>query len=250
MKQTFTIILLVTSIFMFNGCKSMQQKKMNTSSTDYWVKYSGSRLNIINDADFSAKIELDSLMNIPNLYAMGPIKGLKGEITVYDGQISLATLENDQPEFSSSSDHTKAIFMVYGSAAKWVKVPVEETLSGLEAVEAFVRKQLIQNGLDIEKPFPFRLEGSVDSLDYHIIYKKDNVPHNQAEHQNAKQKYKIFNEDVKIVGFWADTSGEKVYTHPGYRTHIHFLLKDNTQSGHVDDISLEKGAILYLPLVE
>ncbi len=257
MKQIFTIILLVISIFMFNNCKSVQPKEKqeqilketNNSSTNYWVKHSGSRLNIINDADFSESIGLDSLMNIPNLYAMGPIKGLKGEITVYDGQTSLATLENNQPKFSSFPDNTSAIFMVYGSVAKWVEIPIEETLSGLDEVEVFVKKQLIYNGLDVEKPFPFRIEGKVDSLHYHIIYKKNNVPHNQVEHQKAKQRYKVFTEDVKIVGFWADASGEGIYTHPGHRTHIHFLLKDNTQSGHVDGISLKKGAILYLPLV-
>ena len=55
---------------------------------------------------------------------------------------------------------------------------------------------------------------------------------------------------MKIVGFWADAEGENVYTHPGHRTHIHFIQKELNISGHIDDVIIQKGAILFLPLAE
>jgi len=239
MKKIISTLILVTVIIILNSCNFNQPKKkeqttkspeVKTSEKDYWVKNTGSRLKIINDGDFSATISLDTLKEIPNLFAIGPIEGLKGEVTVYNGEISIATLENDEPKFTSKPLETKTIFMVYGSSLDWKKIIIEKSLSGLVEIENLVN--------------------NVSSLDYHIIYKKDNAPHNKIEHQKAKQKFGIENTDVKIVGFWADSLGENVYTHPGHRTHIHFIQKDQNLSGHIDDIKIEKGAALFLPLVE
>ena len=247
MKKIISTLILVTVIVILISCNSNQPKKkeittsspeVTTSKKDYWVKNTGSRLKIINEGDFSATIGLDTLIKEPNLFAIGPIEGLKGEITVYNGEISVATLENDKPKFTSKPLETKAIFMVYGSSLHWKKITIEKSLSGIVEVENLVKEQLIANGLSEESPFPFRIEGNVGSLDYHIIYKKDNAPHNKIEHQKAKQKFGIENTDVKIVGFWADSSGENVYTHPGHRTHIHFIQKDQNLSGHIDDIKI------------
>ncbi len=258
MKNKLKFILLVAGILVFWSCNSKKSKKKELTkeindeikSENYWVKNVGSRLKIINDGDFSASISVDSIVNIPNLYAIGPIEGLKGEITINNSEISIATIENDTPTFSSGISNINAIFMVYGSCSNWKKITIEKPLSGLDEIEAYIKEKIPANGLNMEKPFPFRIEGNVNSLDYHIIYKKDNLPHNKEEHQKAKQKFKLENEPVKIVGFWADTKGEGVYTHPGHRTHIHFLQEKTNQSGHIDDIELESDAILYLPLVK
>ena len=259
MKKLITTMLLITVIIILNACNSNQSKKkeqttispeVKTIEKNYWVKNIGSRLKIINDGDFSATVSLDTLIEIPNLFAIGPIEGLKGEVTIYNGEISVATLENNKPKFTSKASGTNSIFMVYGNSLHWKKIIIEKSLSGIDEIENFVKKQLIANGLTIESSFPFRIEGNVSSLDYHIIYKKDNAPHNKIEHQKAKQKFGIENMDVKIVGFWADSLGENVYTHPGYRTHIHFIQKEQNLSGHIDNVKINKGAILYLPLVE
>jgi acetolactate decarboxylase len=65
---------------------------------------------MLQKGDLSACIYLDALSEIPHLYAIGPIEGLKGEITVYDGQSSIATIERALPTMSSSWEHG-AIFL-------------------------------------------------------------------------------------------------------------------------------------------
>ena len=237
MKNSLKIILFTILMISVYGCNSKNAKKQvhakktvkEYKSDDYWVKNIGSRFNIIKDGNFSATVSLDSLLQNPNLFAIGPIEGLKGEITVNDGKVYVATMDNDNPKFSNTTMNTKAIFMVYGSCSEWIKIPT--------------------NGSDMEKPFPFKIEGKVNTLNYHIIYKKDKVPHNVEEHQKAKQKFEIANENIEVIGFWADAKGEGVYTHPGHRTHLHFTESNNNKSGHIDDIKLMQEAILYLPLV-
>ena len=127
------------------------------------------------------------------------------------------------------------------------KNTIEKSISGLSNLEVFVQNMAEKNNVDTQKPFPFRIEGVVESLNYHIIYKLDNAPHNITEHQRAKQKFSVYNSSVQIIGFWADSESQGVYTHPDMRIHLHFMLEDNTESGHIDNIHLRKGAILYLP---
>jgi acetolactate decarboxylase len=215
--------------------------------SNFWVRHAGNRDNIIQNGDLSARINLDTLSEISNLYAIGPVEGLKGEITVYNGESSIATIEREQPKIYSSFNHN-AIFLVYASASQWKKNAIKKSIIGLSNLEAFVKNMAEKNNVDTQKPFPFRIEGIVDSLNYHIIYKLDNAPHNKTEHQRSKQKFSVYNSNAQIIGFWTDLESQGVYTHPDKRTHLHFMLEDNTESGHIDNIQLREGAILYLPL--
>jgi len=245
---------MLATLIVLQNC-SPDESKMNTStdktanqnvSKEHWVKNTGSRLNIIKKGDLSSKIELDSVLHHQDLFAVGPVEDLKGEITIYNGNASIATIEKNKAVFSSNTENINAIFLAYGSTSKWNHFTIDEKLTGLNEIESYVRQSLIENGLNEEKPFPFRIEGHASAVNYHIIYKDNDTPHNKTEHQKAKRKFKLKDQSVKIVGFWADASGEGVYTHPGKRTHLH-VVNENNSSGHLDDIKLEEGATLYLP---
>ena len=75
---------------------------------------------MIQKGDLSSRINLDTLSEISNLYAIGPIEGLKGEITIYNGKPSIATIEREQPKIYSSLNYN-AVFLVYASAFQWKK---------------------------------------------------------------------------------------------------------------------------------
>lgn len=95
--------------------------------SNFWVRHAGNRNNIIQNGDLSARINLDTLSEISNLYAIGPIEGLKGEITVYSGKSSIATIEREQPKIYSSLNYN-AIFLVYASASQWKKLQLRNQL--------------------------------------------------------------------------------------------------------------------------
>jgi len=220
------------------------------SESPPWVRYVGNRRAIMKQGDLSARIALNSLAGVDHLYALGPVEGLRGEVTIYDGMPSITTLSDDAAEVSTAMD-AQAIFLVYGAASEWTEVPVSESITGLEELEAFVRLEAETVGLDLETPFPFRIEGAVDTAAYHVIWRTDDrAMHNHAAHQKAKRMFELSDEPVRMVGFWLHAGGEGVYTHPGMRTHVHIMNADNTTSGHLDDLTLPAGATLYLPLPE
>ncbi|MGJ3233565.1 acetolactate decarboxylase [Marivirga sp.] len=235
--QKIFIILIVAHLL---SCSPSEEKE------SYWLKYARGRDIMLQEQDFSARADLDSLKNIKGLMALGPIEDLKGEITIFDGTVYTGTIENDQAVYRKDSV-VKAVFLAYGSADVYSAVQVEESLKGLKKIEDFIRKKAIENGLDHEKSFPFYMEAQVEDLDYHIMFKEGEGMHGHQAHQKAKRKFKLNNANVKIVGVWANSQEDGIYTHNGSRIHLHFINEETLASGHIDDVQLLVGSKLFLP---
>ncbi|MEL6304410.1 MAG: acetolactate decarboxylase [Bacteroidota bacterium] len=80
------------------------------------------------------------------------------------------------------------------------------------------------------------------------MVKLDTLPHNKKEHQKAKVKFELRDTKVNIIGFWVDNARMGKLTHPGKRTHLHFIAKNNETSGHIDEIRIPADAKIYFPL--
>ncbi len=246
-KHTFLLVIYVLVSACYSTRKKCIAQNTEQNSFIFATRTAGSRLSIIHEGDLSSTIQLDSLLRYKNLYALGPLVGLKGEVTIYNGKASFATVVDDQPQIDTNLIGKEAIFLAYANIPAWTEKTIENRLSSQAQIEAMVKKEANAKGRSTAQPFVFRLEGKVDSLHYHIIYKTSSTQHNKAEHQKAKRRFTLSNTYVKIVGFWADAAGEGVYTHPGKRIHLHFITADHQFSGHIDTISLSARAKLFLP---
>jgi acetolactate decarboxylase len=235
-------LALVILVILISSCSNIVEDKKS-----YWVDSFGNRKTIIKKGKLEGKFNLTNLEGIDDVFGIGPVDNLKGEVTIYSGLPYISDLdENNNPRVVENWD-VKAIFLAYGQSKNWNEIKVEQSLKGLMDIENYVRTKALKNSLDLEKSFPFRIEGIVEKMKYHIIYKKDDRPHNKKEHIKAKQRFNLKNEDVKIVGFWATRNKVGAYTHPGKRTHLHFISKSQKDSGHIDGIVIRKGATLFLP---
>jgi len=233
------LFIILISIHLFS-CSTSEKEQY------YWLKYAGGRGEMMQNQDFSAKADLDSMKNMKGLMALGPIEDLKGEITILDGEIYTSVVENDSAVFRKDSI-VKAVFLAYGIAEQYKSVEVEEPIQSLKNVEIFVKAQALANGLDLEKSFPFSMEVEVSELDYHIMSKKEKGMHGHQQHQKAKRNFTMEGAKAKIVGVWANSQEEGIYTHNGSRIHLHFVNEQSLASGHVDDIKILKGSTLYIP---
>jgi len=217
------------------------------ANQNYWVKHSGDRMNILKNGDFNGTINLQSLKNIDNLFAIGPLEGLKGEITINDSEPFISTLTQNKEQKDISNFAHKAIFLVYGSVKEWQEIVIDKNLNSLNEIESFVKESAINNNLPLNIAFPFKIKGVAEKVTYHVIYKGNNAPHNKKEHQRSKVKFSKTNEDNTIIGFWSDEKGEGVYTHPSKRTHMHYISGSSKDSGHIDFIKMNSGAVLLIP---
>jgi len=216
------------------------------SSVAYWLCAVGSRGEMLASGDLTARIALADLPEDDNLVAVGPVEGLKGEVTIDRGVAYISTVESGREVVRRTTD-VGAIFLAYGSARAWRAVRTTSVLDGFDAIEAFVAAEAAAAGLDPDTPFPFRLEGVASRLGYHVIFRTEDGVHNHAAHRRAKIPFRADGERVAVAAVWADPGSVGRYTHPGRRSHMHAVVDGGRGAGHVDDIRIAAGATLFLP---
>lgn len=203
------------------------------------VTYYGSLRGLMQH-DLSSKISLDSLENTKNLYALGAISGLKGEILVIDSRPSLASVQKGNLSLLNSWN-VEACLLVKTTVDTWKTHQLPDTVITYAALEEYLQR--FYHGT----PLPFLLKGKVTSLKWHIIdWDVGDTDHTHEKHKKSGLHGEVENEEVTILGFYSDKHyGE--FTHHSTKLHLHFINKDVTTSGHVDDLVLTSSVILQTP---
>ncbi|MEM7551014.1 MAG: acetolactate decarboxylase [Bacteroidota bacterium] len=239
-------------LFLFLSCgqrKESNQKSVSSKSDEnvFLFRSEGSRLQILDDGDLSGTILLDSLKPYSDLYAIGPLKGLKGEVTIYNGEAHIASLVDEEPFLDHDVSNKSAIFLAYSNVNKWITREANSGIISQDDIESFLTKEAEKAGISSKASFPFRIEGEADSLVYHVIFKEGDEPHNRKEHHKSKKRFVLKSERLKIIGFYVESTKEGIFTHKGKRIHLHFVNEEKSTSGHIDQLFLAEGAKIYLP---
>ncbi|MBT8359208.1 MAG: acetolactate decarboxylase [Deltaproteobacteria bacterium] len=143
----------------------------------------------------------------------------------------------------------QAVLLATSQIENWQTIKVNNTFSKKNLFE-FIFKKAKQHGLDVNKPFPFLLEGIFDNLMLHLI----NGQNHQFQGHGGKVtlfkqiKEERNNQAATVVGFYS-AANQGVYTHPGESWHLHAVIRDENIGAHVDDISTQKNVILKLPQI-
>lgn len=239
MKKSIYTIVVVFLTILTTSCKSKvnEDKKIE-------VKYAGALKNIMS-GNIQATISLDSLSNKKNLYALGAMENLKGEIQIFNGKPSNSFVKDRSLKINDSYN-LKASLLVYAVIEEWDSFQIEnsKTKSDLEEQIIEIAKS---SGMNIAKPFPFLLDGSVTSLDWHVINWIDgDKVHTHKKHKEAGSNGRLTNRAVEILGFYS-SKHKGIFTHHTSNMHMHFKTADNSVAGHIDDLSLNKRITLKLP---
>ena len=239
MKKLIYITVLAFFIIAFSSCRDKESKTLSTE-----VKHSGA-LRTIMSGNIQSVISLDTLSKMKNLYALGAVDNLKGEIQIFDSQPSNSFLVDSSLQIKDSYN-IKASLLVYAEIKAWDSFQIEnsKTKSDLE-------KQIFEiatdNGTDTEKPFPFLLEGTIASIDWHVINWKDgDTIHNHKKHKESGLNGTLKDSKVQIIGFYS-TKHKAVFTHHTTNMHMHFKTDGNDIAGHIDDLLLNQTVTLKLP---
>jgi len=218
--RIFTIITLV----LLTAC--------NVNKEDnHKVMHAGAMKDIMHKHDYSAKADLDTIDH-KNLYALGAIEGVKGEVFVWDGNPYMSVEKNGNMVIDN--DKHKASLLVYAQVPKWKRTAITNATS-----IADLEHQL--TALGQEKPFPFIIKGIADSLHWHIVNvdpKHPDIPHKKTGLQGI-----ITGEKVDILGFYSEHA-QGIYTHHDSKVHIHFKTQSGELAGHVDGLHLSNVEVL------
>ena len=213
------------------------------------VEYAGALKNIMHKGDISPQIYLKDLAKKKNLYALGAVGNLKGEIIILDGFPYVTSVEDNEVLMDNSFDKS-ATLLVYSQVGQWKEVVIPPTVGTYKEFEIFVESAARKHDVDTSTPFPFLVKGIVEELDWHVIdWKKDDTVHTHEKHKKAGAYGTMKNENVVILGFYSKKH-TGIFTHHSTDMHLHFKTADNKRAGHVDDLTMgkgRKGRKLFLP---
>lgn len=196
--------------------------------------------------ELSAQIDLSELKNTEHLYALGAVENLKGEILILDGKPFISSVQNQELTISNSFD-CKATLLVYASVNKWKSYVIPNSVITYNDLENHIDKIATNNGIDTDEPFPFLLNGTAKSFSWHVINWKDgDSEHSHEKHIKSGIHNTELNQNVEILGFYSN-SHHAIFTHHTTNMHLHVKTTNDSISGHVDDLTLDKGMTLKLP---
>ena len=227
-----------------------------STAASTWLCVIGDRGAMLDRGDLSAAVRLADLPDDANLIAVGPVEGLRGEVTVYGGQAFVSTMRGGRQILLArdEAEAVGAVFLAFGNTADWHAVRTDRALDGLAAVEAFVLGAAAATGLPTGPgaAFPFRIEGTPDRLRYHVIFRSDESEgHDRAMHSRSKVPFEADDRPSRIAGVLVAERDVGRVTHSGQRTHLHAIVGDHGAppqgAGHVDDLRLPEGTVLLLP---
>jgi acetolactate decarboxylase len=223
------------------------------------IEYIGAQRDIFITGKAASVISLESLANRPGLFAVGPIEGLDGEITIFDSKPYITQVRGSDFVMDNSFKHG-AFFLVWTEQTRWQDILIPEKVKGYVDLQQFVKVQAQAAGIDVTKPFPFLLAGTPVEIKWHInVDRTEGKPITKELFMKSKQPFVTKNEPVDIIGFYAEhhagvflpSSNPAFMEGTGIQNsiHIHLVSKTSKAAGHIDNITLGEEMVLRLPKI-
>jgi acetolactate decarboxylase len=237
MKYVIILLIAISTL----SCR-VDNKKANK----FKVEYKGALKNMMHKGDISTKADLKAFENTEHFYALGATENLKGEIQIFNSK-PFNTMVVDSNLVFDSSFNKKATLLVYASINKWKSINIPNNVVTYEQLESYIEETAKENKIKTDEPFPFLIEGTSKSFDWHVINWKDgDTEHSHEKHISSGLHGTLTNREVEMLGFYSN-SHHAIFTHHTTNMHIHIKTVDNKIAGHVDGLILGKRMILKLP---
>lgn len=232
-----TALLGLTLLFLTNFATHAQQ-----TTSDVIIV--GEMKNVMWKGQLYGNIDLDTIANKTNLYGLGPVEYLAGEILIMDGKSYVSTITADSTMVIEETFDVKAPFFAYSNIAKWTEQALPDSIQTMQQLETYL-DNVTKNS---PRPFMFHLAGTVEEATIHIVnLPKGSTVSSPDEAHEGQINVDLKNEQADIVGFFS-TEHKAIFTHHDTFLHMHLMTTDKQKMGHLDDVMLKKGTMkLYLP---
>lgn len=190
------------------------------------------------------KMNLDTISQKENLYGLGPVEFLSGEVLIIDGKSYKSTVGPNGEMQIEETFNIKAPFFGYVNIPHFTEVEIPDSVSNIPQLEQFI-DVITKNA---PRPFMFKLSGVVEQANIHIVnLPKGATVSSPAQAHEGLVNYSIFKEEADIVGFFS-TQHQTIFTHHDTFLHMHLITRDRKMMGHIDDITFIPGGMkLHLP---
>ena len=202
----------------------------------------------LKDGRLGAAVSLSSLPRGPGLVGIGSLSGLRGEVAIVDGAIWVSYPEADgiRAERLEQRDELAA-FLATADVRAWTAESLDRPIAH-ERVQTEIERVLAKTNLDRSRPVPVVIEGEFSALKFNVVdgSKLTNDQPSREDMLRTAKTLDLPRAKGTLVGFYSQRDQPELI-HPGQRTHLHVVLPEANQMGHVDAVTIEPGARLRLP---
>jgi acetolactate decarboxylase len=218
---------------------------LTAQQTTNEVKIVGEMKNVMWKGQLYGNIKLDTITNKTNLYGLGPLEYLSGEILIIDGKAYKSTVVSDTTMKVEETYDIKAPFFGYANITRWTQQTLPDSIHTMRQLEQYLDKVTKSS----PRPFLFKLSGTVEQATIHIVnLPKGSKVSSPDETHNGQKNYELQNEPSEIIGFFS-TNHKAVFTHHDTYLHLHLMTTNRQKMGHLDEVLFKKGTMkLYLPI--
>mgnify|MGYP001261704126 CR=1 FL=1 len=234
MKYAYFIL----SIVVFLACSNQHS---NSTTNDFHI--SGEMKNVMWKGMLEGIIQLDTIP-LNDLYGIGPIEYLSGEILVVDGVVYTSRISQDSSLMVEVNPKIKAPFFVHAHQKGWSKTTLPDHVIDLQSLENFIDSI----STETSNPLVFKLSGVFNTASIHVQNLPPNTEvHSPKEAHQGQVNLSLGKDSATIVGFFS-RKHQGVFTHHDSYIHTHYINGEKTKMGHLDKVSFNpKDVFLYMP---
>ena len=240
-------IIVIPILFVVAGCSDHERQPVTKQETDVAsqpaLKTYGTLRAMFHEGKTSEVVNLKSLLPDPDLYAVGALSELRGEITIVGGKVYLSYPEGTgdvRSEVAKVSTEGAAL-LVAADVSDWRSVETRKPINFRDLDERLA-ELAASVGLDADQPFVFLVRGQFSSVRWHIIdgSRLEGSGSSHEDHLKASVRREAHDVRGLLVGFYSQ-GHHGVFTHMGSNTHVHWVTEQPLSSGHVDDVVIPEG---------
>lgn len=234
--KKYTLIILIAFLA---SCSNNTQNDVQIYGALSEIMHGGARNGVVALPDVMAK---------DHIYGLGSMENLDGEILIMDGNLLINRAKSgESPTHQTvATSETKALLLVSTSVPSWNKISVHSK-TNYNSIDAIIKKEAEKAGVNIDKPFPFIIEGQLNQLAWHIISPQDK---DGSHDDHLAKSWKRVNSDIdgKILGFYSEKH-QAIFTHHTRFTHLHIWFESEMLSGHIDDLTITDPWTISFPKI-
>jgi len=221
----------------------------NAQSAEYpfGFKAYGVFSRMITQRNYLPAVALKDAVDASATDAVGAVSGLRGEISMIEGRLIVSYGADCGATCPAATSET-ATLLATASARTWRAVAIDKDLDA-KAIESFIRAQAKANGLDENKPFPFRINGAITDFVMHVNAAPNPrfKGHGSFDEMAVTGLAKGPRLAGSVVGFYAPPPLQGVITHGGDYFHSHYVDAQRSTTAHLDSFGIAAGSTLMLP---
>jgi acetolactate decarboxylase len=245
------LLTMLVPLLLLLGCAATNNPPVadQPGLWDGQVQVRGALRAMFHEGQTGAMVSLDSLLPNPDLYAVGALTDLSGEVTVIGGRAYLAYPEEAdamRTETTLRTDAT-ATLLVASEVPAWNSIVIDREIRFGEIDDEIV-KLAAAAGMSPGDRFPFLIEGTFEGLQWHVLdgRRLSGGGSSHQDHLAAAAKARRDRATATLVGFYS-ASDQGIFTHMGSKIHMHCVLDDPLSAGHVDHVDIPAGITVKFP---